>query len=208
VNVLLQMFSVAPGARLPRRGEVALTFDDGPHAQVTDDVLRVLRRKQVRATFFMVGQNVARRGSVARRVVSAGHRAQIHGYTHHDLRRMSTAEIQRELSRTRSAIADATGQRPTAFRPPYGYTNSKVRSAASALGLSQVLWNAVLEVRTSSSTRGLSEIRAQVAKARSNRVGATVLLHDGSGRTDVMLRVLPALIDELRADGWTFVTIR
>jgi peptidoglycan/xylan/chitin deacetylase (PgdA/CDA1 family) len=118
---------------------------------------------------------------------------------------MSTSQIQADLKRTSRAIAKATGRAPNAFRPPYGATNNRVKQAAAAIGLRQVMWNACPDVGVTSPSVMLKQTLRYVDIAKRNGVGATVLLHDGSGPRGSMLEMLPTLIDRLRDRGWRFV---
>ncbi len=121
--------------------QVALTFDDGP-SPYTSQVLDVLRRYDVPATFFVVGVSVAAGADALKRAVREGHSVQSHTWGHPVLTRLSDSAISAELSRASAAIKATTGRWPTCYRPPEGVTNDRVRAVARSLGLGdEVLWN-------------------------------------------------------------------
>ena len=106
--------------RFDSPGDVALTFDDGPHPEGTPAVLEQLASAGARATFFMVGEQVDRSPSLAAEIAAAGHAIASHGYLHHNQLRRTRGELEDDLSRADAAIAEATGCRPLLYRPPYG----------------------------------------------------------------------------------------
>lgn len=124
------------------RKEIALTFDDGP-GRGTPEVLDILGRHGAKATFFMCGQHVRRRSSVARAVVDAGHEAGNHTDTHARLWLRSTAFLRDELTRAQESIADATGSRPVLFRATYGVRWPGLRSVQRELGLLNIMWTTI-----------------------------------------------------------------
>ncbi|HEY4229872.1 MAG TPA: polysaccharide deacetylase family protein, partial [Thermoanaerobaculia bacterium] len=106
--------------RLPGSRGIALTFDDGPHPQGTPAVLELLARAQVRATFYLVGEQVERRPSLAAEIVAAGHEVGIHGYRHTLLLRRRPGALRDDLDRAAAVIGEATGVASASYRPPYG----------------------------------------------------------------------------------------
>lgn len=176
---------------------VRLTFDDGPVRTSTPRVLNVLSNYRVKATFFVIGEQVRKYPRLVRREYSEGHSVQNHTYTHPDLTTLSNDGIRRQLRRTNRAITAAGVPRPQRFRPPYGATNARVRSVAGSLGLTQTLWSV--------DPRDWADPAASVICRRvvSNvSPGSIVLLHDGTGaNTD---EALPCIIKRLRAKGYSF----
>jgi peptidoglycan/xylan/chitin deacetylase (PgdA/CDA1 family) len=120
-------------------GTVALAFDDGPTPN-TNLVLDALRAAQLRATFFVVGYNVAAYPDIARRIVAEGHTIANHTYDHADLTTLTAAQIDQEIQSTSQLIQQVTGVQPKFLRPPYGSTNDLVRARIAANGLYEVLW--------------------------------------------------------------------
>ena len=106
--------------RLDSAHGVAITFDDGPHPEGTPAVLEVLAGAGARATFFLVGEQVARYPSVAAEIAAAGHEIGIHGYRHVLLLRRAPTALREDFVRAHDVIASATGTEPTLYRPPYG----------------------------------------------------------------------------------------
>ena len=194
-------------------GIVKLTFDDGPvrpNTPVvilgtntpldgdTPAVLDVLRKYRVKATFFVVGEQVLQYPGLVRREYSEGHSVQNHSFTHAHLTKLTNAEIARELRATNQAITDAGVPRPHLFRPPYGKTDDRVRRVGASLGLRQIRWT------DKASEDWEDPPPSVICKRVVSRVkpGSVVLLHDGSGaNTD---DALPCIIEELRARGYGF----
>jgi len=207
----LGLFSCAPDTETPlqdadvfRSGssytrQIALTFDDGPHPGSTQRILDVLGKADVRATFFCCGQMVDRHPELARAIVAAGHSVGNHTYHHQRLDGLAETRIGSELERGAAAIASATGVRPRLFRPPGGRRDHRVTEVAGGLGQTMVLWS--LSSRDCDpQTRDYIRTRL-VRRAHS---GAVVLLHDGPEET---IAALPGAISELRAQGYSFVTV-
>ncbi len=182
--------------------EVALTFDDGPSAY-TAQVLAVLLRAHVPATFFTIGQEVAAHPDLVHAEIVDGMAVGDHTWDHHDLTTLPVASIDAELRRTADAITAASGRRPGCFRPPYGRTNRTVIDVATRLGLTQILWN----VDPSDYLRpGPTAIATRVLNAATGR-GLIVILHDGGGDRSQTVAALPAIINGLHARGYTFIRL-
>ncbi|MFV2145852.1 polysaccharide deacetylase family protein [Isoptericola sp. G70] len=176
---------------------VALTFDDGPAAS-TERLLRILARKDAPATFFMVGDNVARRPEIARAVVDGGHLVANHTWNHPQLTGLDDAEVRDELRRTQDAVTDATGFTPFLLRPPYGDVDGRVRSISTRTGLDVVLWS--LDSRDWES-RDAREIRRRVRAEV--EPGSNILLHDIHATS---VDAVPKIIDDLRDEDYVLVT--
>ena len=128
--------------RLPSgtRG-VALTFDDGPHAEGTPALLDLLGESGTRATFFLVGEQVERLPRVAERIAREGHTVALHGYRHRNLLRVPPRALARDLERGASAIENATGVAPALYRPPYGIFSPAGLAIARRRGYETLLWS-------------------------------------------------------------------
>jgi peptidoglycan-N-acetylglucosamine deacetylase len=118
----------------------ALTFDDGPHRQGTPAILEILRREQVRATFFLVGEQVLRNPALAREIADAGHGVGLHCHRHRNLMRLTPAKVREDITRAQESIATHTGRRPELYRPPYGILNASALRLARARGWRTLLW--------------------------------------------------------------------
>jgi peptidoglycan/xylan/chitin deacetylase (PgdA/CDA1 family) len=128
--------------RLPAgAGGVALTFDDGPHPQGTPAVLEALRAHGAVATFFLAGEQVERRPSLAAEIVAAGHRVELHCHRHRNLLRLGVREFLADAERGRAAIEEASGQAIADYRPPYGIFSAATLRAVRARGWRPVLWS-------------------------------------------------------------------
>ncbi|HEY8303946.1 MAG TPA: polysaccharide deacetylase family protein [Solirubrobacteraceae bacterium] len=119
----------------------AVTFDDGPHAQGTPAVLEVLAERGVRATFFLVGEQVLRNPSIPRELVAAGHQIGLHCHRHRNLLRLAPWQVRDDLARAQAAIEDATGVHPALYRPPYGILNATALRQARRAGRRTLLWS-------------------------------------------------------------------
>ncbi|MFI0448459.1 polysaccharide deacetylase family protein [Actinomadura sp. 6N118] len=193
-----------PMAAPPRRIDcrkrkcVALTFDDGPMSSTTK-LLKILKQRKVRATFFLIGQNVAKRPQVARWEVSSGHEVANHSYTHTDLARASSSRVKSELVKTQTAIKRATGVTPKLMRPPYGSTDGTVASVTKKMKLAQILWTVD---PNDWRDRNSKTVERRVVAA--TRPGYIVLMHDIHPTT---VAAVPNIIKRLAAKGYVFVTV-
>lgn len=118
----------------------ALTFDDGPHAQGTPAVLDVLAHRGVRATFFLVGEQVLRNPAIPGEIVAAGHEIGLHCHRHRNLLRLAPWQVREDVARAQAAIEDATGISPALYRPPYGVLNATALRLARGAGRRTLLW--------------------------------------------------------------------
>jgi peptidoglycan/xylan/chitin deacetylase (PgdA/CDA1 family) len=185
-------------------GHVALTFDDGPHPRSTPFFLRELDRHGVRATFFVLGAELARTPRLGREMAAAGHEIAVHGWHHHRLPRYGPRRTHDELARTRDLITSTTGTPPTWFRPTYGMVTTSALLAARRLDLTPVLWTNWGWDRPGRSTP--DSVFATVTRSLAG--GGTVMLHDSDAAAPVgawrsALGALPHLLDECARRGWT-----
>ena len=120
----------------------ALTFDDGPHAQGTPAVLDVLAAAGVRATFFLVGEQLRRNPALGGEIVAAGHAVGLHCDRHRNLLRLTPRQVGEDIERAQATIEDLTGRTPALYRPPYGILNSSALRLARRRGWRTLLWSA------------------------------------------------------------------
>jgi peptidoglycan/xylan/chitin deacetylase (PgdA/CDA1 family) len=188
--------------RLRRDDAVALTFDAGPHADGTPAVLEELARRGATATFFLVGEQVRLRPSLAAEIVAAGHEVAVHGFEHTLLLRRTVRALADDLDRAVETIAAATGVAPTLYRPPYGVFSSGALAHVRARGWRPLLW----------STWGRDWERratpASIARRATRRLrpGDVVLLHDSDAYSSVgswrrTAAALPSVIDAVATLG-------
>ncbi|MGH2855055.1 MAG: polysaccharide deacetylase family protein [Solirubrobacteraceae bacterium] len=119
----------------------ALTFDDGPHPQGTPAVLEVLAATGVRATFFLVGEQVRRDPALAREIVAAGHGIGLHCDRHRNLLRLAPWQVRADIARAQAVIEEATGQAIGLYRPPYGVLNASALRIARRHDWRTLLWS-------------------------------------------------------------------
>ncbi|WP_197503407.1 polysaccharide deacetylase family protein [Mycobacterium sp. E740] len=182
-----------------RPGHVALTFDDGPDPCGTPEILDILARLEVKATFFMLGEQVAKHPDVAQRVVAEGHEIALHGWDHRNSLLVPPRRLRASLVRASDEIAAATGVRPVWYRPPYGIPTGATFWASRSLGLMPVLWDACGRDWREDATA--EEVVRDVM--RDARDGSTVLLHDSDyqaapGSWKVTAAALEPLVVRLR----------
>ncbi|MFE9257722.1 polysaccharide deacetylase family protein [Streptomyces sp. NPDC006879] len=191
---------IAPGQVDCREAKcIALTFDAGP-GRDTPQLLDLLKREEVPATFFLLGKNhVLRHPDTVRRIAAEGHEVANHTWTHKVLTGLDGAGIRAELEKTQEAIARVTGRRPTLMRPPQGRTDEEVARICKELGLAQILWNAT--AKDFSTTDSALITRRILASAKPDGI---ILLHD---IYDGTVPAVPGIIDELKRRGYTFVTV-
>lgn len=183
-----------------RRPLVAMTFDDGPHPRLTPLLLDVLKARNIRATFYVIGQNVVRHPQLMARMVAEGHEIGNHTYRHPTLSQLGTESIQREMDRTTLAVFQATGKAPVTMRPPYGsITLNQRKMVYQTRGLPTVLWS----VDPRDWQRPGSQVVANRIVGNAHR-GAVILAHDIHSPT---VRAMPAALDGLLARGFEFTTV-
>ncbi|MEP6758166.1 MAG: polysaccharide deacetylase family protein [Actinomycetota bacterium] len=183
--------------------EVALTFDDGPWPNTTKQILRVLHRFNVRATFFEVGLLALRYPQLVGKVLAGGHEIGNHSFDHPlTMAHQSQDEIVTELRHTSKVLA-GQGATATLFRPPGGWYDDALVQQARVQGMRVVTWD--VDPRDWRSHLTPAEITHAVLSQV--HAGSIVLLHDGGGDAGHTLRALPAIIKGIRARGLQLVTI-
>jgi len=199
-------------ARLPdaaaARGEIALTFDDGPDPEVTPKVLDLLDGANARATFFCIAERAAHHPELVREIARRGHAVENHSRGHlPTFPMLGLGGIRREISAAQHALSEITGRAPRFFRPPAGLRNPLLDPVLHDMGLRLVSWT-----RRGFDTRRADPARVGELLARGLAGGDILLLHDGHcARTaagiPVVLEVLPRLLDEARGRGLRPVTL-
>jgi peptidoglycan/xylan/chitin deacetylase (PgdA/CDA1 family) len=160
--------------------EIALTYDDGPNDPYTGQLMDVLGRHRVRATFFVIGRYVRQKPQIVRALHHAGHLIGCHTMTHPKLMYMGRQRIHAEIADATALIEDTIGDRVRFFRPPFGARNPAVFRVASQLRLTPVLWN-VTSWDWNAKSAAEIELRLQRGIAHNQRhaLGSNVLMHDG-----------------------------
>jgi peptidoglycan/xylan/chitin deacetylase (PgdA/CDA1 family) len=180
----------------------ALTFDDGPHAQGTPSVLDVLAAAGVRASFFLVGEQLRRNPSLGREILAAGHVIGLHCDRHRNLLRLAPPQVRADLDRAQATIEDLTGRSPVLYRPPYGLLNASALRLARRRGWRTMLWSDWGRDWEPQATA--ASIASRVTEDASE--GAVLLLHDaddygspGSWRRTA--EALPLVLERLAERG-------
>ncbi len=195
--------------RGPEEGNrVCLTFDDGPASPYTEQILDLLRERNVRATFFVCGKNVERSPDIARRMVAEGHALGNHTYSHLFMYFRGRSRIAKEIDQTQKVIESATGCRPRIFRPPYGARWFGLLPVLRERGMHLVQWSDT-GYDWMVGTKGI--VRATLKHLRP---GAVILLHDGRETRppsevdrSSTVQALPGIIDGARKMGLEFATV-
>jgi peptidoglycan/xylan/chitin deacetylase (PgdA/CDA1 family) len=176
------------------RGKVVyLTFDDGPDARWTPEVLGVLAKHGAHGTFFMLQQNASAHPELVQQVRAAGNSVGNHSISHPQLTKVSPAQLHRQV---------ANGIASKCFRPPYGATNARVKAEIKRDGMQQVLW----DVDTNDWKRPGSATIAQRVLAGAHP-GAIILMHDGGGNRAQTVAALDQALTSLSARGYGFATL-
>ncbi len=183
-------------------GGYALTFDDGPHAQGTPAALEILAAADVRATFFLVGEQVLRNPGLAEEIVAAGHVVGLHCHRHRNLLRLTPWQVREDIARAQAIIEETAGRAVGLYRPPYGVLNASALSIARRHGWRTLLWSHWGKDWQARATP--DSIAALVAGGAGQ--GSVLLLHDaddysapGSWRRTAA--ALPRVLDTLAERG-------
>ncbi len=186
---------------------VALTFDDGPDPETTKEVLDVLDRRGVKATFFVIGAKAAKHPSIIRAIVERGHEVGVHGFAHDRLFSLRGAKrVRADLERAIRTLEDITEKRPVLFRPPIGHTNPTIARVADELDLVVVGWS--VAARDGIARTKVEDVVARID--RGIRDGAIVLLHDAAergGRKPAGVTALGAVLDAIEAKNLSVVPL-
>lgn len=185
------------------RKHIALTFDDAPSEHTSDAVLAVLAEKNVKATFFMIGENMARHPQAAQRIAAAGHELGNHSYSHRRFLLRSPSFIAREIEDTNALIRAAGYHGPIHFRPPYGKKLLGLPWYLARHHITTVMWDS--EPARQQPPTAAAITAAALAQAHN---GAIILLHPFCPDTCRAEReALPHIIVGLHAQGYTLVTV-
>ncbi len=182
--------------------KIALTFDDGPHPVLTPRILAILKKYQVRATFFMIGENVDYYADAARAVAADGHEIGNHTDTHNRLSKLCAKDQLLEISRCEKKIEKTCQIHPVLFRPPEGIVTSSVSHALDAGGYTMILWS--IDTRDWE-CKDAKKIAARVLKQV--QPGDIILMHDFIGKGSRTPEALEIVLPKLLAQGYEFVTI-
>jgi peptidoglycan-N-acetylglucosamine deacetylase len=180
--------------------EIAISFDDGPAENYTQQILNILNTENVKATFFCIGNRIAGNEIILKQVQADGHIIANHSYSHHFWFDMySSKKMQEDLKQMDAEMEKVTGLKPKLFRPPYGVTNPNLAKAIKNGGYTPVGWS----VRSMDTV--IKDGKKLLAKINEGiKPGAVFLFHDTSKTT---LDVLPEFIQEVKKRGYNIIPL-
>ena len=182
--------------------KIALTFDDGPHPIITPKVLSLLKKYNIKATFFVIGANIDNYPEPLKQAVKNGHEIGNHTNSHRILKALSKKEILKEIEFCRKKIYDLTGYKSTLLRPPCGQFDDKLINIAKQNNDKIILWNI--------DTNDWSHMKTnEIIKTVSNNVkgGDIILFHDYISGEYHTIEALEKMIPMLLSKGYEFVTV-
>ena len=189
-------------SRFNDRMEIALSFDDGPHPRLTPVILDILEEYGIKATFFMVGENVGYYPAAARAVAEAGHEIANHTFSHRKFGKMTEGEMREEIASCEQALASVSESPVHFIRPPEGQMNETMRRVAGNLDYRIILWD--VDTRDWAHTPP-AEISRHILDTV--QAGDIILMHDFIGHDSPTPEALRQVIPELLARGYRFVTV-
>ena len=200
--------------------QVALTFDDGPDANWTPKILDILNKRNVKGTFFMIGEVAQENVDVMERVYREGHEIGNHTFTHPDISEISTRAVDLELNLTESLFGSKIGVHPLYFRPPYSIDQepdtddqaapvARIQTFGYTIIGNKIDTNDWDEHPRKTPQEITDSVLQQIAdmETHPDRRGSIILLHDGGGDRSATIAALPMLIDTLRAHGYAIVPV-
>ena len=200
--------------------EVAISFDDGPDPKWTPKILDILKRKQVKGTFMLIGAEAAENIGLMQRVAREGNEIGNHTYTHPDISEISPQQLDLQISLTERLFASKLGVQPLYFRPPYDI-DEEPETDDQAAPIVPIQNDGYIVIGSKVDTNDWNEhprkspqeitqsVLAQLEsmKTKPQFRGSVILMHDGGGDRSATVAALPVLIDTLRARGYTFVPV-
>ncbi|MCZ7486710.1 polysaccharide deacetylase family protein [Rhizobium rhizogenes] len=183
---------------------VALTFDDGPSAGFTQDVLAILRQRGVKATFFLTGRETEENLPQARMIVDEGHQVGNHSFTHSNMMLMGTARIGEEIERTDKAIRAAGYEGEIMFRPPYGKKLLTLPWYLSRHERKTIMWDVEPESFPEVAGDTAAFVKHVIEQTQN---GSIIIMHVMYRSREISRQALPLIIDGLRQRGFEFVTV-
>lgn len=189
--------------KTPAKGTVALTFDDGPNPEYTLKILEVLKKYNVKATFFEVGAEAKKYPEIVKALDAAGMAIGSHSQTHPMMTKLSDAQLENEVAQPVEIINNIIGKKPVCLRYPFGASNQHVRDVIRAHNMVPLAmgWNTFDYEQP-----GIDKIVNQALKANS---GIIILMHDGfvGLNREQTLEALPRIIEGLQKKGLGFTQI-
>ena len=200
INVSSGFFiNIACSANTDKK-EIAISFDDGPAANYTPEILQLLQKQNVKASFFCIGNRIAGNENIIEQIKSGGHIIGNHSYSHHfwfDL--FTSKKMLNDLKQMDDELERVIGVKPKLFRPPYGVTNPNLKKAIIKGGYIPVGWSA-----RSMDTVAKDEKKLLDKVNNAIKPGAVFLFHD---TCKITLNILPSFIEEVKKKGYQVVPL-
>lgn len=186
----------------PEKGTVALTFDDGPSEKYTPQILAILKKYNIKATFFMVGMNAEAHPDIVKQVLADGHAIDSHSQTHPMLTKLSDSKLNIEVSEPSEIIYKIIGKKPVCLRYPFGASNQHVRDVIRKYHMTPTSmgFNSFDYDRP-----GTEKIVSWVLKNAHS--GQVFLFHDGFNNREQTVAALPQIIEGIQKKGLGFSQI-
>lgn len=182
---------------------VAITFDDGPNSIYTPQVLEIFRNAEGKATFFMIGEQIEKHPEIARQANELGHEIGNHTYSHLKMSDLNPRQRVEEITRTEKLIHDVTGQKPSAFRPPYLDYNPDTALTVADMGYHAI---GALNIEAHDWEQpGVDHILSKSMSSVKN--GSILIFHDGFGDRSQTIEAVRLLVSELTAQGFQLVNV-
>lgn len=183
---------------------VALTFDDGPDPLYTTQILKLLKKYNAKATFFVIGEHVGEYPEIVQDEAKQGHEIANHTYSHHFSANLSKKHLLHEMEKKEKIIKETTGLSPAFFRPIGGYYNKQIIQASREAGYRVIIWT------WNQDSRDWKELRA--SKIAENILSDTmpgdiILMHDGGGDRSRTVKALEIILPQLKKAGYEMVTV-
>ena len=198
----IQLFGSVVSRVETKQKVVALTFDDGPTQRGIDNLLPLLQRHGVKATFFVIGHELQERPELGRRIVEAGHELANHSYSHDRMILKSPRFIESELKKTDQLIRQAGEREPIDFRPPFGKKLIVLPYQLAHEGRPSIMWDLEPDTDRNESGAIVDDVVTHV------RPGSIILLHVMYGNRDASLAAVEPIIVALQQKGYSFATVR
>lgn len=201
IAMFLVLHCVAIGAK-PK--SIALTFDDGPNAKYTEEILNLLDQHHAKATFFVTGGSVKAYPEILKKVFDQGNVIGNHSYSHPLITKLSSNAFAKELNNTNQTIYRVIHVYPVLFRPPYGMSNARSNAILQQLGYKKITWDYMVNDYEANKTTAII-IATNVIKHA--RPGAIITMHDGGNNREKTVQALSQILTTLSKEGYHFVTV-
>ena len=187
-----------------KRG-VVLTFDDGPNPNTTPYILDILKKRHLKATFFVLGCQAYKYPEIIKRMHEEGHIIGNHTYSHKNLAKLKAVAIKKEIENTNNLIEKITGEKPKYLRPPYGSVNKSVQQVIDELGMNTVLWTVDTRDWHSRNEKSvLKEVDKQLYITNGKCIGGAILMHDIYPST---VKALDPVLDKLATNNYKIYAV-